>query len=436
MQTGERLRSFVPFIQRAAEVGPAVTRALESPEISQLLRGRIRILAFGKASVEMTAAAAAYFDTSSNIVRSTNVDAMVIGVPERIALAQTPGATRKMPEGWRAYPADHPLAAERNIVAAKAALEFVETNRDDDLLLVLISGGGSAHLCWPDGELTLDDLREVTRDLQRSGATIDELNTVRKHCERLKGGRLSAALKRGQALALVVSDVIGDRLDVIASGPFVPDPTTFDDALDVLDRRGVATKAVRQHLEHGKAGSIQDTPKPSNPNLARIDHHVVLSNASIVRDVVSHIERTGAAADMEIEKSGEAADIGRDLAAWIRSSPKGRFKVVGGEWTVSVGNAPGRGGPSLELALAAALEIKGREEVALLAYSTDGIDGPTDAAGALVDGQTFARAKAAGVDPLDALLRHDSLIALDAAEAVLRTGPSGTNVNHIVIALA
>jgi glycerate 2-kinase len=436
MHTPERLRALVPIIQRAAEVGPAVTRALASPDIAAQLRSRIRILAFGKASVEMASAAAAYFETSSSTKRSAGVDAMVIGVPERIALAQMPGATTRMPEGWRAFPADHPLAAERNIVAARAALEFVEANRDDDVLLVLISGGGSAHLCWPDGELTLADLREVTRDLQRAGATIDELNTVRKHCERLKGGRLGAAIKRGQALALVVSDVIGDRLDVISSGPFVPDPTTFDDALGVLDRRGVAAKAVQQHLELGKARSIQDTPKPSNPNLARIDHRVVLSNASVVRDLVSHIERSGAAVDMEIEKSGEAADIGRELGSWINSSPKGRFKVVGGEWTVSVGNAPGRGGPSLELALAAALEIKDREGVALLAYSTDGIDGPTDAAGAMIDGQTFARANDAGVDPDDALSRHDSLAALDAAQAVLRTGPSGTNVNHIVIVCA
>lgn len=426
------LRAMQDSVIQFAEVWGSMLEALRQPDVDSVLRGRIRVLAFGKASVEMTAALTRH--ASSSVMRSKMqlTESLVIGVPERIALAQMPGG--RMPEGWKPFPADHPLPTERNITAAKAALAFAEANSDADTLLVLISGGGSAHLCWPDGDLSLEDLRQITRKLQLAGADITELNTVRKHCERLKGGRLGAAISRGRAVALVVSDVVGDRTDIISSGPLVADPTTFRDALDVIGRRQVVVAGVQRHLERGAKGLIPETPK----HLRRIEHRIVSSNRLVAQMVADALGASGARVTLETAVTGDAAEIGRDLGRWLRRPTWGRsrVRVVGGEWTVQVGDGMGVGGPSMELALAAAIQMQGRRRVQLLALSTDGIDGPTDAAGALVDGATVARARAAGVDALLGLERHDSLRVLDATRDVIRIGPTGTNVNHIVIASA
>lgn len=433
MNRTEFLHRAVEKIRSFADVRAALVGALHDPDLAAQLGPRVRVLAFGKASVEMAQTAADVLQ--ANATSSRIVEALVVGVPERLP-------SSGIAANIRFLPADHPLPTQRNIEAAKAVLGFVEANADGDTLLVMISGGGSAHLCWPDSELTLEDLREVTRGLQRAGADIYELNAVRKHCERLKGGRLGAALTRGRGTALVVSDVIGDRLDVISSGPMVPDESTFADAMDVLNTHlratGSAVDAVRRHLERGLEHRLPETPKPGEATPFAIEHRIVASNATLLRKLPEWLEREGVHADVREAQTGDSQHIARGVARWLVEHAEGprRALVVGGEWTVRAESGDGVGGPSLELALATALQVENLPEVAVLAYATDGIDGPTDAAGAIVDGQTALRIRRAGVDPHAALDRHDSLTALGAAGAVIRTGPTGTNLNHVVVALA
>jgi hydroxypyruvate reductase len=310
-------------------------------------------------------------------------------------------------------------------------------------IIVVLSGGGSAHLTLPSGNLTLDDLRGVNDALQRAGAPITALNAVRKHTERLKGGRLALPASSVPTTVYALSDVVGDRLDTIASGPFAPDATTFGDAIGVLERYGVKDACARilAHLEAGGRGEIAETPKPGDPALARVEHVVIGNNRAVIDAAGEAIGACGfRVAAMQEGVEGESASVGRELARQaIRAARAGDAACVifGGEPTVRVGSATGRGGPSQELALAAAIELAASSEqglaqrVAIVSLSTDGIDGPTDFAGAIVTAQTAARI----ADPAAALAAHASTDALDRAGALLRTGPTGTNVNHVAAAL-
>jgi glycerate 2-kinase len=336
-----------------------------------------------------------------------------------------------------ALPCDHPLPTVRNVEAAATVLDFVSRVPAEHTLVILVSGGASAHLCLPAGALSLDDIVEATRVIQRAGATIRELNTVRKHCERLKGGQLAAACS-ARIDAYILSDVLGSPLDVIASGPTAPDPTTYDDALSVLERRaltGRLPKIVR-HLQQGRAGDFPETRKPGDPVFDRVRNVIIADNTQAVRGACAHLERAGfRVMGEELAVEGEAADVGRRLAlraGEIARSEAPSAHIIGGEWTVTVGEARGHGGPSQELALAAA-EVLADSPVSagILAFSTDGIDGPTDAAGAFITSATWYDAIAAGLDPRRALREHDSHSILDRAGLLIRTGPTGTNVNHV-----
>jgi hydroxypyruvate reductase len=290
--------------------------------------------------------------------------------------------------------------------------------------------------------LSLADLQTTTESLMRAGAAIPQLNAVRKHCEKLKGGGLARLAHPAPVRAFVLSDVIGDPLDVIASGPFAPDPTTFADAVDVLRHFDLldAVPTVTAHLEAGARGERPESAKPGNPLFEAVSHTIIGSNR-LALEAVSEGAREAGWHVLGVEGgiSGEAREQGTRLAAIARSLPGDATRpachLVGGETTVTV-RGSGIGGRNLELALAAAIALDGLENVALAAFATDGVDGPTDAAGAIVTGGTAARARSLGLEPEAFLADNDSYTFFETVGGLIQTGPTGTNVNDIAIVLA
>jgi glycerate-2-kinase len=368
-------------------------------------------------------------------------------VVEPACSPRAPRALRRWPLAW--HRARHPLPDRGGLVAARAVERCVAEGREREGaegFLVLLSGGASALLPAPTDDVALADKVRVTELLLAAGAPIGELNAVRKHLSRLKGGGLARGLGGRTALVLVVSDVIGDDLSVIASGPLYPDATTFRAAEEVLVRRGVYERtppSVRRRLRRGVRGELQETPKPGDPAFDAIRHRVVASNAGSVAAVASAASGRRFAVVVDPQPvSGEARELAERLlaAAAPEVGAVDWARVSGGETTVTV-RGDGRGGRNQELALAFALAVErdpaklaGRAWC-LLSAATDGVDGPTDAAGALVDALSLARCRSTGVDPVQALARNDSYSALAASGDLLRTGPTGTNVADLQVLL-
>ncbi|MDR7417157.1 MAG: glycerate kinase [Armatimonadota bacterium] len=341
--------------------------------------------------------------------------------------------------------AGHPLPDARGEDAARRVLRLARQADVRDLLLCLVSGGGSALLPLPAPGLTLEDKGRTTDLLLRGGATIGELNTVRKHLSAVKGGWLAKAAHPATVVVLVLSDVLGDRLDAIASGPFAPDPTTYRDALEILERYGLLDEvptAVRRHLERGGAGEVPETPKPGDPAFERV-HTVIVGNVARAAEAAAAqaLALGYHTSILTTYLEGEAREVGRVVAAMAleerraaRPLPLPACLVLGGETTVTV-RGMGKGGRNQELALSAALALEGVRGVLVVSFATDGTDGPTDAAGGVVDGATVFRARACGRDPRQHLARNDAYPCLDAVGGLLRTGPTGTNVNDLVLVL-
>ena len=342
--------------------------------------------------------------------------------------------------------AGHPLPDEAGVWGARRMADLLRSASEHDLVLAVISGGGSALLPLPSAGLHLEDLQATTDLLLRAGATIVELNAVRKHLSQIKGGGLVRLAGRAPVVSLILSDVVGDPLDVIASGPTVPDPTTFSDALNILQRYDLATqlpRAVREHLEAGQRGEIPDTPKEDSGLFARVHNLIVGSNRLAAEAAVSEARARGfEALLLSTFVEGEAREVAlvaaalaKELVAHDRPVSRPACLVWGGETTVTV-RGQGKGGRNQELALAAALSIEGLHNVVLVALSTDGTDGPTDAAGAAVTGETVARARGLGLDPLAHLAENDAYSFFDALGDLIRTGPTGTNVNDLLFIFA
>jgi hydroxypyruvate reductase len=340
----------------------------------------------------------------------------------------------------------HPLPDERGVVGARRMIALLEDTRPDDLILCLISGGGSALLPAPPPGVTLADLQSLTAALLASGANISEINTLRKHLDRLKGGQLARLAAPAHLITLILSDVVGDPLDVIASGPTVPDPTTFADAREILDRYRLLSQVpagILAHLERGRQGEIPENPGPDDPLFRNVDHFVIGNNLQAADAAVRQAGEEGfAALLLTTFLQGEARQAGRTLAAIARQvartgQPVGHpaCLVAGGETTVTL-QGEGRGGRNQELALAAVTDLAGLPDVALVTLATDGGDGPTDAAGAVATGETLARARQAGLDPSDYLARNDSYHFFAALGDLLKPGPTMTNVNDLAFLFA
>jgi len=407
--------------------------------VSENVRSRIerasgvRLLAIGKASIGMAAAAEQHLG-----------DRMIEGLaiaPAGIAAGADAADLRS-----RVMGAAHPLPDETSVAAARAALELAARTRERELVMLALSGGASALVAAPAGAVTLDDKIAVTSALMRNGATIRELNIVRKHLSAIKGGRLLTATADGvEVLTLILSDVPGNDLATIGSGPTVADPTTYTDAISVLKRRGVwgrAPEPVRDHLERGAAGEFIETVKAGDAALARATNVIVGDNRVAVDAAAEAARALGYRVERGRELGGEANELGRAIAREVQETGTERVcQVAGGEPVVTV-KGTGRGGRAQQCALAMAIELASASEprenagrVMALFAGTDGIDGPTDAAGAIATSETVARAAEAGVDPEAALRRNDAYEFFKALGDLVIVGPTGTNVADVMIAL-
>ncbi len=342
--------------------------------------------------------------------------------------------------------ASHPVPDEAGVQATRAIVELLAEVNADDLVICVISGGGSALLTLPADGLSLEHVQQTTDVLLRSGASINEINVVRKHLDTVKGGGLARLAAPAQVITLVLSDVVGNPLDAIASGPTVPDTSTWAEAGAVFDRYGLWDKVPRsvvERLRAGRAGQLPDTPKPGDPLFKHTQSVVVGSNLLACAAAAAAASQIGLQSQvLTTYVEGEAREVGRVLAGLLREidasgHPLARpcLLVAGGETTVTV-RGQGLGGRNQELALAAAFSLRGLRAVLLASIGTDGNDGPTDAAGAFVDGSTLDRAAALGLDPRQSLADNDSYRFFDRLGDLIRTGPTNTNVNDLYLLFA
>jgi hydroxypyruvate reductase len=344
--------------------------------------------------------------------------------------------------------AAHPVPDIRGVDAASRVLALADTAAfagEHSLLLCLISGGGSALLSSPAEGVTIEDLQATTTLLLRAGANINELNAVRKHLSRIAGGQLARRASPTGVLSLILSDVIGSPLDVIASGPTAPDPTTFADALAALDQYRLTEQVpqgVLVRLRRGAAGEVADTPKPTDPLFERVSNRVISSNEIAVEAAARRAVELGlntmilsTSMEGEAKEAGTViAGIAREVVAYGRPVPRPACVLFGGETTVTVrGN--GRGGRNTELALGAALALDGLgRDVVVASFATDGGDGNCPAAGAMADGDTIARARSLGLNARASLASNDSFAFWERLGDAIITGPTGTNVNDLMAA--
>ena len=417
MTPRDAARAILDSALAAGDVTPLVRRHLGLDARHR----RVVVLGCGKASAAMTAAAEEVLGDRLAGGFAVVKDGCAVPVP-RVEIAE----------------AGHPVPDNRGLAASARLLELAHAAGEEDLVLFLVSGGGSALTPAPAPPITLAEKQEVTRLLLASGATIGELNAVRKHLSRFKGGQLARAAWPASVLTLALSDVIGDPLDVIASGPTAPDPTTFADAREVLARRGLAGRvpaSVAARLEAGLRGEIEETPKPGDRLFGRVTSLVIGNNALIADAAVAAASRLGYRPHLATrELQGEAREVARDLVARARGLEPPACLIAGGETTVTV-KGTGRGGRCQEFALAAALELLPTDRMTVLAAGTDGTDGPTDAAGAIVDGHSIARGTRAGGDVHRAMTDNDAHRFLAASGDLIVSGPTRTNLLDLYVVL-
>lgn len=410
----------------------AVQRALPLHTLGAHLppppRGRTVVIGAGKAGGAMAQAVEALWPADSPlsglvVTRYHHTPPRPAGLPQRIEVVE----------------ASHPVPDEAGMAAAERILAAVQGLTADDLVLCLISGGGSALLTLPCEGLTLQDKQRINRELLECGAHIGEMNTVRKHLSRIKGGRLATLCAPARMITLTISDVPGDDPSVIASGPTVPDASTCADALAILDRYGIALPAaVRARLEAGEL----ESPKPDDPRFAGQEVRMIATPQQSLEAAAALAESLGLPAHiLSDEVEGESREVGKVHAALARSVALGRsaFRapcvlLSGGETTVTVrplapGQTRGKGGRAGEFCLGLAQSLAGHPRIWALAADTDGIDGMEENAGARVDPSTLARAAAQGLKVTDHLARNDAHGFFQALDDLVVTGPTHTNVN-------
>lgn len=372
------------------------------------------IVSVGKAALTMLGAARAAFPEAPFIAIPRD------GTPFEDRLGQV-------------IPAAHPVPDARSVRAAEQVLEVISQLELEDFLLLLVSGGGSSLMCAPWG-VSLEAKQSLTQALLRCGAEIEEMNAVRKHLSRLKGGRLAAAT-RARILALYLSDVPGDDLSTVASGPTVPDPSTFEDALGVLDKYGLEFPQVRTHLQRGLRGEVPESPKPGHPVFGRVENRVIGSNQTLLEAARAYWNQHGYESVILSDRfQGEARELARVHAALVESirvhETPFRPPIVllsGGEASVKVHGA-GKGGRNQEFLAWLAFHLR-TAGVWALAADSDGIDGNTEAAGAILSPETWARARALRLEPKEYLSRNDTGGFFAALGDLLITGPTANNLN-------
>jgi hydroxypyruvate reductase len=405
----------------------AVQRALPAHTLGPYLppppKGRTVVVGAGKAGGAMAAAVDALWATDAPL------EGLVITRYDHV-----PPAWRAAPGRIEVVEAAHPVPDEAGSDATQRLMRLVQGLGPDDLVLCLISGGGSALLSAPAAGLTLEDKQAVNRALLKSGAAIGEMNCVRKHLSAVKGGRLAALCAPARVVTLLISDVPGDDPAVIASGPTVPDDTTCADALAICRRHGIELPAAaRAGLESGAF----ETPKPGDAVFAGHEVHLIATPQASLEAAAAHARAAGLAAHiLSDEVEGESRDVGRVHAALARAvarrgEPFVRPCVIlsGGETTVTVRGPGGRGGRASEFLLGCALALQGEPGVHVLAADTDGIDGIEHNAGAIVTPDTLARAAALGLKPAEFLDRHDCYTLFEQLGDLVVPGPTYTNVN-------
>lgn len=336
--------------------------------------------------------------------------------------------------------ASHPLPDGRGAAAAGQMLEAIDRLRPNDLLLVLLSGGGSSLLALPVDGVSLKDLRSVTKALLHSGASIQEINTVRKHLTQFSAGRI-AERSSAPICALIISDVVSDAPTHIASGPCTPDPSTYSDALDLLAHYRIQPpESVSRHFRMGLAGLVADTPKPGNPVFARVENRVIGSARLSLQETEIYLESQGYRVINLGEIEGNATCVARHhadmIARILANSPKPFALLSGGETTVKVNNPAGRGGRNTEYLLALGLALPAHLPIWALACDTDGIDGTEDNAGAIWTPDSIARATPAGLDGVCLLENNLAYDFFTALGDLVITGPTCTNVNDFRLILA
>ena len=435
----EKLQPLLDAALAAVEPGQAVKRALavdrdwltvgsRSFRLSDFRR--VLLVGAGKASAPMAAAVEDVLGEALPIEGSVTVR-YGHGAPTRHV---------------RIREASHPMPDDAGVAATRAIVDLLDGADEHDLVICVISGGGSALLTLPADGVSLEDLQRTTDALLRCGAAINEINVVRKHIETVKGGGLARAAAPAHVVTLVLSDVVGNPLDAIASGPTVPDSSSFADAAGVFDRYRLwdqVPASVSGRLRAGLRGDLPDTPRSGDPVFERT-HAVVVGSNALACEAAASAARSLGLQPLVLSTfvEGEAREVGRVLAALLREVdasghplPRPCCLLLGGETTVTVRGA-GQGGRNQELALAAAFALRGVPDVLLASIGTDGSDGPTDAAGAVVDGTTLDRASALSLDAARCLANNDSYVFFDRLGDLIRTGPTNTNVNDLYVLLA
>lgn len=385
---------------------------------------RLIVMGAGKASIGM----AEYIEK----ILYDKIDSGIIIAPrETVSKARL--------EKIETLPSTHPIPSMLGVRASERLLEYATSADSETLVIFLLSGGASALLPLPAPPLTLEDKAQTTKLLLNCGATIDEINIVRRHLSEIKGGRLVNKLGNARIISLIISDVVGDRLEAIGSGPTAPDPTTFKDAYEVLKRYNLWDKIpenVRRRIEDGLKGVVDENPKPGDPIFDRVQNIIVAGISNACEVARRHLlQRNYPVRVLTRYMEGEASEIGRFLASILREYASRRKKaaiVCGGETTVRV-RGHGIGGRNQELALSASINISNLAYSCLISVGTDGVDGPTNAAGAIIDNETYREAVERGLNPVAYLVDNNSYEFFKRVGGHVITEPTGTNVGDIVI---
>jgi glycerate-2-kinase len=368
---------------------------------------------------------------------------------EKLLETRITGGSLNIPKGSKMSPrsskihfieASHPIPDQKGTEGALQILKIAENATKKDLVIALISGGASSLLSLPGEGLNLNDIKGLTGALLKSGATIEELNTLRKHISLIKGGRLARACYPATLISLIISDVVGDPLDIVASGPTVPDSSTFKGAISVLKKYGLSTRFPRilNYLEKGVRGEIEETLKEGDHVFNNVYNFLISTNKIVLKQVLGDISKQYDSIIYSTKITGEAREVGEmlgDLVMEKRAEKERdsleRVIVAGGETTVKVKGA-GKGGRNQELVLGA-LEVIEGEGIAIASIGTDGIDGMTDAAGAIADGNSLKRCSGLRLSPRKYLENNDSFNFFKGLNDLIFTGPTGTNINDVMV---